>query len=291
MSLVLSYRGSVNSWECDENDHLNVRFYVEKHWQTLVSGLPELALTPSKSGEDLIPQVAVQHIRFLQESRLAAPLSGYVGVVAVGAGHVDVLTELRQSFTDEPLSACVHRLSGIQCAAPRHTLPSHAAPRGVADEDIPHTSLPMSAVEDFAFHTIGMGVIGADECTPQGLLGIHHYMGRISDSMPHLWGLLRAERGELNAGEGGAVLEYRLRYHQPLRLGQRFCVRSGVSSVSAKVQLFSHLIFNQDSGELCTSAQAAGVRMDLVERRAKVLSEEMQAHMRQRMIKPMASSA
>lgn len=286
----MSYRGSVNSWECDENDHLNVRFYVEKHWQTLVSGLPGLGLTPAKSGDDLIGQVAVQHIRFLQESRLAAPLSGYVGVIAVQADHVDVLTELRQSFTDDPVSACVHRLPAVQSSALCHALPPHGAPRGVPDEDIPHTSLPLSALDEYGFHTIGMGVIAADECTPRGLLQVHNYMGRISDSMPHLWGLLRAERGELNADEGGAVLEYRLRYHRPLRQGQRFSVRSGVSAVSAKVQQFSHLIFDRDSGELCTSAQAAGVRMDLVERRAKVLSDEMQAHMRQRMIKPLLPS-
>lgn len=31
----LYFRGSVNRWECDENDHLNVRFFVEKHWQSL----------------------------------------------------------------------------------------------------------------------------------------------------------------------------------------------------------------------------------------------------------------
>ena len=37
--MQLTYRGSVNRWECDENDHLNVRFCEQKLYQTLLSGL------------------------------------------------------------------------------------------------------------------------------------------------------------------------------------------------------------------------------------------------------------
>ena len=34
--MQLTYRGSVNRWECDENDHLNVRFCEQKLYQTLL---------------------------------------------------------------------------------------------------------------------------------------------------------------------------------------------------------------------------------------------------------------
>lgn len=286
----LTYRGSVNNWECDENGHLNVRFYVEKHWQTLCGGLCgelgvlQLPCTP----DELQQKVSVQHIRFLQESRLAAPLSGYVGVVFSGSGYIDVLTELRQSFTDEPVSACVHRIVGA-IAEVTDELPQHARPRGLADVDLAHNSVALADVDSYGFKTIGMGLVSRDECIPDasgGFVRMHNYMGRISDSMPHLWGLLRAESGMLDETEGGAVLEYRLRYHQPLRPGQRFLVTSGVNAVSAKVQRFAHLLFNIESGSICVSAEAAGVRMDLLERRAKVLSEDMQNHMRSRLIRP-----
>ncbi|GIS19885.1 MAG: hypothetical protein CM15mP120_18010 [Pseudomonadota bacterium] len=42
--MLLSYRGSVNRWECDENDHLNVRFCEQKLWQTLAGGCSNPAL-------------------------------------------------------------------------------------------------------------------------------------------------------------------------------------------------------------------------------------------------------
>ena len=36
---MLTYRGSVNRWECDENDHMNVRYCVEKLYETFFAGL------------------------------------------------------------------------------------------------------------------------------------------------------------------------------------------------------------------------------------------------------------
>ena len=280
----LSYRGSVNRWECDENDHLNVRFYVDKHWQTLCGGVGSLSVQPHVGVEELQWRLSVQHLRFLQESRLAAPLSGYAGIIRQTSDYIDVLTELRQSFTDEPVSACVHRLTSLQGKV-TDELPRYAEPRGVPDEDLAHSRLSLHEVDGYGFKTIGMGVAQGDECGSNDMLAVHHYMGRISDSMPHLWGLLHAEAGEMDEDEGGAVLEYRLRYHRPLKLGERFVVASGIGEVGEKVQRFAHLLFNADDGGICLSAEAAGVRMDLVERRAKVLTPEMQDQMRSRLIR------
>ncbi len=271
--MLLGYRGSVNSWECDENDHLNVRFYVEKHWQTLCGALPQLSLPQQHPASALL----VQHLRFLQESRLAAPLSGYAAVVDTGAG-TGVLTELRNTFTDEVLSACIHRFD-TAVGGTAIDIPDHARPRGVADADLPHVALALSDVDAGGFRLIGQGVVQQAECNGDGHMAVHNYMGRISDSMPHLWGLLGARGSELDPGEGGAVLEYRLRYHRPLTAGDAFVVHSGIAEVGAKVQRFAHLMFDAGSAELVLSAEAAGVRMDLNARKALTLSPERQAQM------------
>ena len=271
--MELGYRGSVNSWECDENDHLNVRFYVEKHWQTLCGALPQLDLQQQNPASALL----VQHLRFLQESRLAAPLSGYAAIVDAGAG-VSVLTELRNTFTDEVLSACIHRFDASVSPA-GIDLPEHARPRGVADADMPYVALALSDVGANGFRLIGQGVVQQAECGGDGHMAVHNYMGRISDSMPHLWGLLGARGSELDPGEGGAVLEYRLRYHRPLAADETFVIHSGIAEVGAKVQRFAHLMFDAGSGALVLSAEAAGVRMDLNARKALTLSPERQAQM------------
>jgi len=284
--VFLSYRGSVNRWECDENDHLNVRFYMQKHWQALCGGAAELSWSSHPDPDELRARLRVQHVRFLRESRLAAPLSGFIGVVARDADSADVLTELRHAFTNELLSTCVHRFTGIT-APPSDELPDDAAPRGVPDRDLAHSTLSLSDVADHGFRPIGLGVVQQDECGRDGTLSIHSYMARISDSMPHLWGQLVGGSGELGEDEGSAVLEYRLRYHRPLYVGQRFKIMSGVSDIDAKVLRFAHLICNTDDGRVCVSAEAAGICMDLRHRRIKVLPDDLQRTARGRLINSM----
>ncbi len=283
--MQLGFRGSVNSWECDENDHLNVRFYVDKHWQTLCGALPALGVREPVTQASLHSQ----HLRFLQESRLAAPLTGYAGVLANG-GNARLLTELRHSFTDEVLSTCIHELTLEIVSEEISELPGHAAPRGVADADLEYGKLSLGHLADHGFHVIGRGVVQGLECEAAGpdrdVMAVHNYMGRISDSMPHLWGLLGARGGELDPGEGGAVLEYRLRYHSPLHAGDTFELHSGLAATGPKVQRFAHLMFNATRGVLALSAEAAGVRMDLVARKALTLSEARQAEMRERLLRP-----
>jgi hypothetical protein len=69
---VPCFWGSVNQWECDENDHLNVRFYAHKVHQAIQvllaqrGGLARRPPPPAPGG--------TLHIRFLREARSATPL-------------------------------------------------------------------------------------------------------------------------------------------------------------------------------------------------------------------------
>jgi acyl-CoA thioester hydrolase len=272
----LAYRGSVNRWECDENDHLNVRFYIEKSWQTLVAGLADLG---DGSVERLSTRLELQHVRFLNEARVAAPISGFVAVVGRGA----VLTELRNSFTDEVLCATLHRVSDLALDASCE-LPEHARPRGIADEDLPHVEAGLDEARRRRFRTIGRGVIQANECSAQGDLMPHYCMGRLSDSMPHLWGAFHENESQVPHAEGGAVVEYRLRYHVPLQVGQRFELVSGVYDVGAKTQHFAHLLYNLETGGVSLSAQSVGVRIDLEKRRAVALGDDVRGRLRSSLI-------
>ena len=66
MSLVPCYRGSVNAWECDENDHLNVRFYLAKTNQGLPFALDAIGLPAAALARiDAHPRIRAQHVRFL----------------------------------------------------------------------------------------------------------------------------------------------------------------------------------------------------------------------------------
>ena len=95
--MQLTYRGSVNRWECDENDHLNVRFCEHKLYQVLLSGLLANGCVDSEEVPSLPAKIARQHIRFQAESRIAAPLGGYFAAVA--GEEFQVLVELRNEVS------------------------------------------------------------------------------------------------------------------------------------------------------------------------------------------------
>ena len=275
--MQLTYRGSVNRWECDENDHLNVRFCEQKLYQTLQLGLLLNGVIDSQEISNLPAKIARQHIRFQAESRIAAPLGGYFSAVA--DQDFQVLVELRNevsgvvacsmlcTFSDQSIAAQLNKIAD-------HMSPEdigHAWPRGI-QRNLNLHSLSLDDALGLGFRVIGAGVIESNECSVQGLLMPYHCMGRISDSMPHLWGAVFPE-SQASEEEGGAVVEFRRTYDELLMAGDAFQVVSGIVEVGARVQSFAHLMFNLRTGHCCVNAQAVALRMDLRARKAITMSE------------------
>ena len=275
--MQLTYRGSVNRWECDENDHLNVRFCEQKLYQTLLSGLLSNDCIGVAEVAGLPRTIRRQHIRFQAESRIAAPLGGYFSPVV--SDDFQVVVELRNEatgtvacsmlcdFADDKL---VSRLQGLSNPV-RPDAIAHAWGRGIQQNlDLHDVSLEQAT--QLGFRTIGAGVIEQEECSADSLLLPYHCMGRISDSMPHLWGTIFPE-SHADGKVGGAVVEFRRTYGDTLFSGEPFQIKSGIVEVGPKVQSFAHLIFNGRTGQCCVNAQAVALRMDLEARKAITLDD------------------
>ena len=118
--MIEVYRGSVNTWECDEMGHMNVRFYVAK----AVEGLATLAALigmPDAFCADATSTLLVreQHIRFLKEAHAGAALHMVGGVVEMGESEarlVQLLMAVREDFADvlqHPLVLLQQVLEGL----------------------------------------------------------------------------------------------------------------------------------------------------------------------------------
>ena len=223
--MQLTYRGSVNRWECDENDHLNVRFCEHKSIKPYCLAYWPMAVSTVRSVPSLPAKIARQHIRFQAESRIAAPLGGYFAAVA--GEEFQVLVELRNEVSG--VVACsmlctfadtgiVAKLRGLADRVNPEDI-GHAWPRGI-QRNLNLHSLTLDEALALGFRVIGAGVIEPDECSVQGLLVPHHCMGRISDSMPHLWGAVFPE-SQASEEEGGAVVEFRRSYNEIFMAGER----------------------------------------------------------------------
>ena len=113
------WRGGVNTWECDEMGHMNVRFYVTRAMEGLVGlaaalGMPK-AFTPDAGASLLLRE---QHIRFLREARPGGLLHMRGAVIEMGETDAQVLQVLYHS---------AHRRAGGELGQPRQ--PCHRARR------------------------------------------------------------------------------------------------------------------------------------------------------------------
>lgn len=280
--MLSCYYGSVNRWECDENDHLNVRFYAEKVNQAVEVFLGEVAGETGEPG-----RISRQHVRYVRECRIAAPLRVDCGLLAARGEAWDVLALMHQNLTGDPIAGFVCRVArpdlGAVTAPPPAVLPEWAAPRGL-DPMAPYAP-PSTLAEARArgFETMGRGVIAPFECDADGKLLPHAYIGRISDGMPNVWGLEGADEQEATP-LGGAVLEQTLDVLRPLGRGERYRHLSGIRAIGGKTLHFVHLLWNESRDQLAARSEAIGVLMDLGERKTVTISDARRARLGARVI-------
>jgi len=299
MSLVPCYRGSVNAWECDENDHLNVRFYLAKANQGLpfvldAIGLPAEALAKM----DARPRIRAQHVRFLKEARPAAPLTVYGGLAAHQEHQLTLYSEVRHSLDGQVMATLLTEVAfagshGTPRAvspsgdAPRCTVPAHGAPRGINAVGEPLRP-DYGSIAGMGFVEIGRGSIAPWECDPAGEMELFQYVGRISDSVVNL--LAHFQTGEelsrrSDGIEGGALVELRIAWHAPLRAGRPFSIHSGIAAAGRKTQHFVHLFFDEATHACVATAQGIAVAMDLKTRSAIELPEARRRRIQERLLR------
>lgn len=287
--------GSVNQWECDENDHLNVRYYAHKMNQALQVFLHQTAAVDPR---DVLPRICTQHIRFLQECRAATPVRVDCAITAVAEGSLETLQLMHDNVSGTVLAAFQSRLDGRGIpltAGPLTTpieVPEFARPRGLDPAGLPAAPDSWEAVRQAGFRIVGRGVIGADECGEDGLLLPHGYIGRVSDGMPNLWALLNpaSEHAARASGAlGGAALEQRLAVVAPLRRGCVFSQLSGVRAIGTKTQQMAHVIYDDTHERIAATVEAVGVAMDLETRRAVPISPERRAHLEKLLLRQTAT--
>ena len=90
------YQGSVNTWECDEGGHLNVRFHTERAMIGLAhfAHALEMPRAFAKTGGATLTPLDM-HIRFLKEARPGAPLSMHGAVISFGEGQATLCLDMR----------------------------------------------------------------------------------------------------------------------------------------------------------------------------------------------------
>lgn len=284
------YQGSVNTWECDDGGHLNVRFHLERAMTGLAHmaaalGVPR-AFTQA-AGSTIAPLEA--HIRFLKEARPGAPLVMHGGVVKLGESDATLCLDMRHA-DGAPASCFTLKVAHVETrgfrpfpwsaktreAAKRlHAgLPAHAKPRSI-DLAQPLADASRQAAIDLGAERIGAAMVTPDQCDAFGRLRGEHFVGRVSDSVPNLLTHWRqAAASENGASPAGAVVESRLVFRRFPRAGDLIEIYSGIAEVGAKTLALAHWIVDPESGRAWASMEAVALTFDTATRKALSPSAE-----------------
>ncbi len=302
------WRGGVNTWECDEMGHLNVRFYVARAMEGLVGlacalGLP-WAFRPHSPATLIVRD---HHIRFLREARSRAPLHMVAGVIEVDETEARFLQLLVHSNTGELAASFQTRVAHVTSRDER-PFPWSTATRGLAESlliDIPDRARPRSLglapsaggatlgeAERMGLIRLGGGAIGAADCDVFGRMRPEIFIGRVSDGVPALGAALRAgddlSLAERASGVGGAVLEYRVAYEAWPRAGDRFDIRSGLAAAGDRTQNLVHWMLDPQTGRAWGTAEAVAISLDLEARKIIPISPEDQVRLQGRIVPGLA---
>ena len=293
------WRGGVNTWNCDEMGHMNVRFYVARAMEGLAGlaaelGLPH-AFAPYANATLVVRE---HHMRFLREARPGAALHMLGGVIAIGEDEARLLQLLVHTATGEIAAsfqttvAHVTPRDGESFPWPAVTLvraraltveiPEKARARSLGLEPfIPTASL--ARADTLGLPRIGLGALSPTDCDVFGRMHADQFIGRVSDGIAGFIGPLRdivvAAADTPPAHSGGAVLEYRIAYLAWPRAGDRIELRSGLVGADAKTLRVVHWMLDPATGQPWGTSEAVTVTFDLDARKVAPVSEKARAEL------------
>lgn len=291
------WRGGVNTWDCDEMGHMNVRHYVVRAQEGLIGMAAELGLphafSPHANATLLVKE---QHIRFLREAHAGAPLYMLGGVIEMNETEARILQLL------------IHPSSG-EIAATFQTTVVHATPRDgqpfpwpkvareraealkvAVPERAQARSLDLSPFTPTASlaraHALGLARIGLggllpSDCDVFGRMRTEQFIGRVSDGIGtfiHPFRDVVVEHAEHKPQRmGGAVLEYRIVHLAWPRAGDRIEIRSGLLGTDARTMRVVHWMLDPATGEPWGTSEAVAITFDLDARKVVPVTDAARA--------------
>jgi len=292
--LVPTFATAVNTWQCDENDHLNVQYYTEFGHEASAHLLHRLGFGPrAQRAANATVRTSYDHIRYLREFRVIDSVEVRSGPIEVSEHELTIYHEIRNPadgtvastirrriVSDEPWPAEMRE----RAEKAKVALPANAKPRSVGTLALPDLSLAQATATGLI--DVGRTVVKAGECDERGDFLPRHQFGRYSDGAPWLWNHLGFDRTAMQERqEGSVVVEMLNHYRRPLHAGDLIVVMSGLADFSDKVLKFAHFLFEAETGKLAACAEAVGMKFDQKIRKIMTFSAEDQARLAERKLR------
>ncbi|WP_025897879.1 acyl-CoA thioesterase [Sneathiella glossodoripedis] len=283
--LIAGYRGTVDTWECDQMKHMNVQFYSSRASASLAHLLNALGLSPARIREE---RRALKYrdlrIQYMAEMHVGAQMYGVSGVRAVKEDSIQAFTHLYNAVDDTLSSVSEFNLvyqdldNGEILNTPLDVL---EAAKKLEDphEDLycpaPIKSVVMAAKKMEHMFETSRSAVDVWECDAFGNIEISNIIARFSDAASHIMGsvgITRAMQRERNLGS--AALDYYTEFLRPIRMADSLVLKSGLLDRRPKNFAFGHHLINCDTDEIVNCTTVIGCYFDMTARKSVPLPPE-----------------
>ncbi len=277
---IETIRDTVNSWECDENDHINVKSYAARFDIAVRTFLVEAGWQ--------IPHRIARVIRYHAELRGGEPVHGTTGMIAFESGEIGLEHRLYASQREGAVLTAtavdilpdVSRddLSAFDLPAPSED----ALPKGgsVYLAPMPEPSLLDGLATTFRGVIPTTAFSAPVENANGARILDHHLVGMISDAATHAWALAGADDAWLRGRNWGrAAVQLQLTYGARPQAGDVVAIRTGLRTRSSKTISYRHHLVNVMRDELIAVADITSLMLNLQTRRAMPWPDDKLDHL------------
>lgn len=265
MPFVETRRSFVNTWQCDENDHMNVQFYFKNFAEAaeVFALRHEMERVPASRPK-------VRHVRYLRELRNASSIAVKSAFISDG-DHQGHIIHLLENVSENVVSATALDT----CDNPPADLPSvkseniaFALPRGIPVGFLAEQELEGLIKENKAI-TSNHGIIQPAQCNADGEMLTQQYISHLTDGAPHIWSHVGITTEFLDEHHYGRVaMEMKLSMIEPVRVGAAIEVISYCHAMSEKTFTMRHQMRDIETGKAYATVQVINLIMDLEKRKA-----------------------
>lgn len=278
------WRGGVNPWDCDAMGHMNVRHYVARAMEGLVTLAADMGMPRAFSAQTTATlRVREHHIRFLREAHAGDSLHMTGGVLEIGEADARLLQIITHAASGQP--AAVFQTLVEHVAPQQETVfPWPARIREAAKGlmlEVPNAVRPRSlqpAAADvtasleraraMGIERFALGAVGPQDCDVFGRMRTEGVMARISEGAAHYMVTARDVMGEGEAASlGSAAVEFRLVYERWPRAGDRVAVHSGLAAADARSNTLVHWVLDPETGDPWAAAEHVVILFDMATRK------------------------
>jgi acyl-CoA thioester hydrolase len=267
--LFETHRSFVNTWECDENDHMNVQFYFKRFEEAADFLAIQCEL------ETYNPMLLCRHVRYHKELRSADSTIVNSGIVEVLSDRIKIAHQMVNTTTGTLSASALDTVSLGKQEAPPIRLPrapveflEPVLPRGVADG--PSEPFDSGILLGTGKATLSNHSIVRDfDLDEKRCLLTSRIISRFTDGAPHIWDHFGITTDWLAQTKNGRVaVELKLTPLATAKPGDALRLVSNIPESQGKTFLVRHQLENAATGEIIARGDVRALVMSLITRRA-----------------------